>query len=115
MAERELRITQPKSKRVERLSFEVSVSAVCHRLVFKGRELIHALVSRCSTIRSFAMEILPRTIPRYELTLCRKRCKPWIWEQSWEPRSSFFGADGKESKPMRAGGPMRESSVCAKP
>ena len=44
MAVREFRIAQPKPKRVEGLSFEVSVSAVCHRVVFKRRELIHALI-----------------------------------------------------------------------
>src|SRR5437588_10979747 len=44
MAVREFRITQAKSKRVERLSFEVSVSAASHRVVFKKRELIYALV-----------------------------------------------------------------------
>src|SRR5438270_8514768 len=44
MAVREFRIAQPKPKRVEGLSFEVSVSAVCHRVVFKRRELIDALI-----------------------------------------------------------------------
>src|SRR6185312_899604 len=39
-----LRIAQPKTKRIQRLALEVAISAVCHCVVFKRRQLIHARV-----------------------------------------------------------------------